>query len=271
MLITQISQRFLLLAGFLAAVLSSQVGAANLDVTVRVENLAPTNSISFAPTHVGFHAGIFDAFDIGSAPMSPIISIAEGGSGSDWFPAFAAADPTAVLGTVVANGGPAVPAGNVGGLTNVAENTFRVNTDVNRFFTFANMVVPSNDLFLGNDAAIELFDASGNLLQTEINQFGSSIWNAGSEQAIAANAAFLLVGDNGLRVDENGVVEFSFSELDAYNGLVTAAGYTFDSTLISDPTPIFRISFSVRAVPEPSSALVCAMIGGATVCRRRKR
>jgi hypothetical protein len=267
-----LNMKKLLIAACLAVVAVSTADAQVRDITVTVENLAPTNSVSFAPLRVGFHSGVFDAFDNGSAASDAIISIAEGGTGDAWFPAFQAADPTAVLGSVV-NGGPAVPAGNAGvgnAFNSTATATFRVDTSVNRFFTFANMVVPSNDLFLGNDNPIELFDASGNQLINTIDQTGASIWNAGSEVANIDNAAFIPGSDNDARIEEDGVVEFSFSELDVFNGVTTAAGYEFDSSLISDGTSIYRISLSSTAVPEPSSVALLSMgVIGLFVRRRR--
>lgn len=260
------------LALTLTAILPAASEAALLDVTVTIENLAPTNSVAFAPLRVGFHNNTFDAFDNGAAAGAAIISIAEGGSGSDWFPAFAAADPTAVLGSVV-NGGPAVAAGNAGvgnTLSSTASSTFRVDTAVNRFFTFANMVVPSNDLFLGNDNGIELFDAAGNLLMNSITQTGADIWDAGSEAADPNNGAFVVGGNNAARTPENGVVSFEFSELDAFNGVNTPAGYVFDSSLITAGTDIYRISFSTAAVPEPGTAILL-LIGVLGFCVRMRR
>lgn len=246
------------------------------DVTVTVENLSAENGISFAPLRVGFHSGLFDAFDIGDmvGPGDPIVSIAEGGSGSDWFPAFQAADPNAVLGTVV-NGGPAVPVANAGVgnmFSSSASNTFRVDTSVNRFFTFANMVVPSNDLFLGNDEALELFDLAGDqILSSPITLTGDDIWNAGSEQAIVANGAFVVGSDNSQRVDENGSIEFSFSELAVYDGAETAAGYFFDSSTVTGAGQIYRITISSRAVPEPGSLAIMGLGSAMLVMRRRNR
>lgn len=238
--------------------------AAVVDVTVRFENLAPTNSISFAPLRVGFNNGTFDSFDINTAATAPIISVAEGGSGSDWFPAFMSADPTSVLGTVAA-GGPFLPGGS-------GSATFRVDTNVNQFFTFAGMVIPSNDLFIGNDnpQGFRILDGAGNLLINQINQSAASIWDAGSEQAIAANAAFLQGSNNDDRVAQNGVVTFAFSELNAYDGLTTAAGYVFDADLITSDTAIARISFSVSAVPEPSSAALLGVFAFGAVLRRKR-
>jgi hypothetical protein len=235
-------------------------------VRVTVENLAPANSVTFAPLHVGFHGGTYDAFNSG-APASPaIVSVAEGGSGSAWFPAFAAADPTATLGTVLPNPpGPLLP-----GMT--ASAVFTVDTAINRYFTFASMVVPSNDVFIGNDSptAYMLFDDLGNLNLTSITQRGEDIWDAGSEVTEAANAAFLVVGSNDPRTEQNGVVSFDFSGITAFDGLTTAAGYVLDSQLAAE-LEVYRISFSL--VPEPS-AIVLGTFGclalGSIAYRRRK-
>ncbi len=235
-----------------------------VDVTVTFENIAPTNSISYAPIRVGFNNGTFDSFDINTPAGPEIISVAEGGTGNAWFPAFAAADPGAVLGTV--GGGPITPGATV-------SQTFRVDTSVNQFFTFAGMVIPSNDLFIGNDnpAGIQLFDNAGNLLVNQINQTAAAIWDAGSEEAIVANAAFLVNGNNADRVAENGVVTFDFSELSVYDGEVTGAGYTFDADLIAAGTAINRISFAATAVPEPSSAMLLGLASFGFVYSRRRR
>ncbi|MAY75688.1 MAG: PEP-CTERM sorting domain-containing protein [Phycisphaerae bacterium] len=246
--------------------------AQNVQLQVTVENLAPTNGVTFAPLRVGFHSGVFDAFDNGSvAPLlgesdvstAPIVTIAEGGSGSSWFPAFEAADPTATLGSVVSDpAGPLTPGA-------VATATFNIDTDLNQFFTFAAMVVPSNDLFIGNDdpQGFRLFDDAGNLLISEITQTGAQIWDAGSEVADPSAGAFVVGGDNALRTNENGVVSFEFSELGAFDGVETPAGYFFDAGTVTGSSEIYRISFAV--VPAPAGAGVLAM-GGLVAMRRRR-
>ncbi len=247
---------------------SSPTTAAIVDLTITIENLAPTNSVSFAPTRIGLHNGSFDPFNINQSAGAAIVSIAEGGSGSDWFPALSAADPNSVSGTI-ANGGPAIPAGNPSGPGNTATATFRIDTGTQGFFSFANMVVPSNDLFLGNDTPLQLFDSNGNLQVLTISQFGRDIWDANSEVAIPENGAFLVGSVNGQRVAENGLVAFDFSELSAYDGLTTAAGYEFDSSSITANTELFRITLSsVSAVPEPSSFFACSLVIGAIIVRR---
>ncbi len=233
-------------------------------VTVTVKNLAPTNSISFAPLQFGFHRGVFDSFNNGMTAGAGIVSVAEGGLGDVWHADFSAADPTATRGTI----GMALTPGQSRSMS------FQVNAGLNPFFSFASMVVPSNDFFIGNDnpQAFRLFDASGNLLINRINQSSSQIWDAGSELFSVAGAAFLVNGVNAVRTAQNGVVSFNFAELAQFNGQATAANYTFDSQLSANQ-PIYRIDFeSTTVVPEPSTVVLLSaglmLLGFVT---RRKR
>jgi hypothetical protein len=247
-----------------AVSLLALAGAAGLahaqpvEVRVTVTNLSPANSLSFAPLRVGFGNGTFDAFNNGMAATAPITSVAEGGSGNAWFPAFAAAEPNATLGSV---GGALLPGA-------MASNTFLVDPSVNRFFTFASMVIPSNDHFIGNDSPTQymLFNAAGQLNITQIAQFGRSIWDNGSETEDPANAAFLVGGVNDNRTPQNGVVNFNFDRLDAFNGLTTAGGYVFNRQIGANDE-IYRISFEI--VPAPGAAALLGLAGVAGLRRRR--
>lgn len=236
----------------------SPAQAQTVKLRVTVENLAPANSISLAPLRFGFGNGTFDSFDnnqpaflLGNPDISqaPIVTIAEGGSGSTWFPAFATAEPNANLGSVL---GPTIPPFLPG---DIASTLIEVDV-ANRFFTFGTMVVPSNDHFLGNanPTAFEVLDANGDLLLTSITEDASRIWDAGSETENPANAAFLVGGVNAQRENENLPVTFNFADLSAFNGFTTAAGYTFDSSLLTANTPVLRVSF--ERVPEPTSILL---------------
>ncbi len=248
-----------------AALLLGALGTAHaalVNVRVSFSNVAPANGIAFAPLHVGFGQGLFDSFNLGATATAPIVSVAEGGSGSAWQPAFMAAEPLATRGTVGA-GGPVLA-----GVTRTLDLV--VDTAVNRFFTFGSMVIPSNDHFIGNDNPQEyqVFNAAGNLLISQISQAADEIWDAGSEATDPAAAAF--VGNNSLRTPQNGVVSFNFSQLSANNGLTTGAGYVFNNNLTAN-TEIFRIGFQVlnSNVPEPTSAALAVLALGALGATRR--
>ena len=131
-------------AALTGAFCGTMVFSQTVQVRVTVENIAPMNSVSFAPLRLGFHNGTFDSFDNGQAAfllgspsiaLAPIVTIAEGGSGSAWFPAFEAAEPNATLGTVVPNpAGPLTPGA-------MGFGVFTVDPTINRFLTFGSMVV----------------------------------------------------------------------------------------------------------------------------------
>jgi PEP-CTERM motif len=249
------------LAGASVLLLCGAASAAQVQLTITVDNLAASNSVSFAPLHFGVHDGGFDSFDLGSAAGAPIVSVAEGGGGAAWQAAFAAAEPGAARGTV-------------GGLLQPGQSrtlTLMVDTSLNQYFSFGAMVVPSNDFFIGNDSGTEykLFNDAGQLLIGAIGQKARDVWDAGSEVFDPNAAAF--VGNNDLRADQGSVVALNFAELAAFNGMTTGAGYTFNSGLAAD-TDIYRISFSAAAVPEPESyALMSAgLLAVGWVARRRR-
>ena len=251
-------------AALFATALPTAAHASLVNVTVTATNLLRGNSNALAPVRFGIGNGTFDAFNNGQTAAPGIVSIAEGGSGSAWFPAFAAAEPRAVLGSA---GGLLLPGGT-------GSVTVAVDTAIDTFFTFAAMVVPSNDFFLGNDSptAFKLLDAGGNLLINSITQNASDIWDAGSETFDPAAAAFLLIGNNDLRTAQNGVVNKNFAELARFDGLTTAANYQLTSGLAAD-TNVLRITFAVTPVPEPPAALIVGAallaLGGMTLRTKR--
>lgn len=168
--------------------------AQDQQILVTIESLVPENGVYFSPVWVGFHDGSFDLFDVGSLASEAIERIAEDGNVSVLRADFAAA--TAAGGGM--DGVITSPAGFVGlplfdpGESVTAE--FTLTPAQHRYMSFASMVVPSNDAFIGNHnpRAIELFDAAGTFKGKQIiTILGSMVWDAGTELNTEMDAAFI--------------------------------------------------------------------------------
>ena len=162
-------------------------------VMVKVESLVPENGVYFSPVWVGFHDGSFDLFDPGSLASEAVERIAEDGNNVLLTEDLEAATAgTGVTGVITSPGGFAPLPLFDPGETRWAE--FTLNPQVNRYFTYAAMVVPSNDAFIGNHNpwAVELFDVAGNFTGKKIiTVLGSQVWDAGTELNTEMDAAFI--------------------------------------------------------------------------------
>lgn len=86
------------------------------------------------------------------------------------------------------------------------------NSDLanNRYFSYASMIAPSNDGFIGNEDpnGIEIFDAQGNFLGADITILGDRVWDAGTEvNDESPNSIPYTLDIIGQGVDENGTVQ----------------------------------------------------------------
>ena len=164
------------------------------EVVVTIENLSEENGLFFTPVWVGFHAGGFDLFDAGTAtlPGSVLERLAEDGDVEAVQAEFDARVPSGVGGFVLGpEGFPDVPVFDPG---ETGSATFELDPTQNRYMSFAAMVVPSNDAFIGNDnpTSIELFDEAGNFVGPQtIRILGSEVWDAGTEFNNEMDAAFI--------------------------------------------------------------------------------
>ncbi len=254
----------------LATALMSGMASATT-VTVTVESLAPANGVFFTPVWVGFHNGNFDLYDLGMPASTGLERIAEDGDTAPLAAEFLASAAGLAEATITGPGLPGTPPVFPPGTS--ASVTFELDGSVpaNRYFSYASMIIPSNDAFIanGNPLAHKIFDDDGTFLGAQFTVFGAQVNDAGTEinDELPANTAFFgqMTPDTGVR--ENGVVHVhpgfnapgSGGILDDAmfaNADFTAAGYQ-----------IARIT----VVPEPAALIGLALALGACVRPRRVR
>lgn len=246
---------------------------------IRVEVTNEGNSDFFlTPVWFGFHNGGFDLFDVGSGASSALETIAEVGDVMPLNAAFAASPgtPGNIQGTVFGNDVAPPP-------INPGETGVGFVTPINpanyQFFSYASMVVPTNDTFIGNDdaTAYRVFDDAGEINSAsgvfEIAVFASDLYDAGTEindAAVDGGAAFAAGRNGGEGAVEGGVITQA-TDLSLFAGLNTPPGTTINDTAFGAGQRIATIRVSrVAAVPEPSSALALALGATGFFLRRRR-
>ncbi|MGB7342814.1 MAG: CHRD domain-containing protein, partial [Pirellulaceae bacterium] len=158
-------------------------------VRLTLTNVAPDggatdSGLFLTPIFNAFHDGAFDLFNVGEAASAGIERLAEDGNNAALTTAFETAQSDGVAASLAA-GGPIAPGASL-------SSVFVLNPTDNRYYSYASMVIPSNDAFIGNEDAqmFELFDADGNLLPIDFTVPGSAVWDAGTEVNDEVDAAF---------------------------------------------------------------------------------
>ncbi len=175
------------------------------DVTVKIENLAPMSGNFLTPFWVGFHDGSFDMYNPGEAASAALERLAEDGNTGPLSDAFAASGAGATDATLPGPNGPIAP-------NDTLMHTFTLDAadPMDRYMSFASMVIPSNDAFVGNGdpVAYPIFDASGTVVATDFFIVGSWVRDAGTEvnDELPANTAFFGQATPDTGTDEGGVV-----------------------------------------------------------------
>jgi hypothetical protein len=247
---------------------------------IRVEVSNEGNSDFFlTPVWFGFHNGGFDLFDVGSEASSALEAIAEVGAIDPLNDLFASSPgtPGDIQGVVFGNDVAPPP-------INPGETGVGFVTPINpanyQFFSYASMVVPTNDTFIGNDdqQAYQVFNAAGDINDAsgvfEIAVFASDIYDAGTEvndAGVNGGAAFAVGRDGAAGTEEESGVITQAADLSVFAGLQTPAGTTIGDTSFATGERVATIRISrVAAVPEPSSAFALALGTAGFFLRRRR-
>ena len=151
--------------------------------------------------------GSYDFFDVGSAASASLESLAEDGNTQ---PRIDAAIASGGVGAATSTSGGPIAPGDSRTVTFYATSTDQLT----RYLSYASMVIPSNDAFIGNDdpLQLDLFDADGNLItRVGNNAFivtGDDVYDAGTEvnDEAAANTPLLGQSAPNTSTTENGVI-----------------------------------------------------------------
>ena len=176
-------------------------------VVVTLENGQPSRGIFLTPVWIGIHDGTFDSYDGGQPASVPL-----GGEEIERLAEDGNTAPITETFDLQTGGAPQVPAvpGPGGPLApgDRASVTLNVDPAIDRYFSYASMIIPSNDFFIanGNPLAHQLFDSSGAFVGEGFVVSGDETNDAGTElnDEVAGNVAFLNQGapDTGVATAE---------------------------------------------------------------------
>jgi hypothetical protein len=244
--------------------LSFAGSAAALQVRVTIENLAPTQGTLLTPAWVGFHDGSFDLYNLGEDTSASLERLAEDGNTAPLTAAFGGSAGTGAQGTI---GAPLLPGG-------VSSMVFDIdpNSGNSKFFSYASMVIPSNDAFIANgDAtAFELFDSNGNFQGANFFVTGANVRDAGTEvnDESTTNTAALGQAAPDTGTTEGGVVTVHPGFLPAGSGGILDAEMFANADFKLDGFPIAQIQVSAVPLP-PAVFLLGGALGALGFLRRR--
>lgn len=249
--------------------LTASAMAATLKVTV--DSLAPTDGNFLTPVWVGFHDGSFDIYDRdvsldGFGGTEALVEDGETG------PLSARFDSEVSGGSQGTLNGPNIPPLAPGESTSF---TFEVDPTSGQYFSYASMIIPSNDAFIanGNPLAHQIFDDAGSFIGADFIVTGAQVLDGGTEVNDEAEFSTAFLGQSALNtgIDENGVVTLhpGFDP----NGRVLAAFPGADFTAPGYEVARFRVELvdDQASVPEPGMIMGLLTLGGVLFAKRQFR
>jgi len=254
-------------------------------VVVTVKNQAMPRGGLQTPVWAGIHDGTFDIYDRDSSlgysevnqnliSRESVERLAEDGMTEPISEEFSTQQPEAAQVTFVAPSGPLSPGSQVSATLNISNPLF------DRYFSYASMVIPSNDAFVanGNPMSHEIFDDNGQFVAKGFVVAGSEVLDAGTEinDELASNTAFLNQAEPDTGSDEKGVVTLSpgfapAGTLSYPNGVLNHPAFG-NADFTKDGARILQFSFryidlggrvQLRAKLSPDQEVVTEIINSA--------
>jgi len=258
----------------LVLMMASAVTAAPVTITVTIQNLAPVNGNFLTPLWVGFHNGGFDIYNPG-APVTPGVErVAEDGLTAAISSEFAASGAGVVQGTIMGPVMPEIAPGQTASMAFIVDGSLTSS----RYFSYATMIIPSNDTFIANDNpfAFPVFDSAGNFLGADFIVLGSQVLDAGTEvnDEIPAHTAFFGQMMPNTGVTENGVVGLHPGFLPPGSGGILDDPRFMSADFRAPGYQIARITVTqgTEPIPEPATIVLLGtgLAGVAAGVRQRR-
>jgi hypothetical protein len=210
-------------------------------VRVTVENLMPENGALITPPWIGFHGGEFDLFDSGSQASNALESIAEDGNPAGITTDFADMAGSGMDGVLNAIG-PIAPGAKV------AKDFFLdPKNPSQQFISYAAMLIPSNDAFIGNDnpTGYPIFNEVGEFIGLDLMIMPSMVYDAGVEvnDEVPENTPALGQMMPNTGQDENGLIRVHEGHLPSgAGGIVDREAFAnADFTQLNDAIARIRV------------------------------
>ena len=250
---------------------STPAPSSAMDIQVTITNEG-NSDFTLTPLWFGFQDGTFDLFDPNAAPSPGLELIAEDGDFSTLINEFtAAAQPGNRQGVTFAPGGfggaPVIEPGESG-----TSFITPINPANYQYFSFASMVIPSNDTFIGNASPTQyqVFTPSGDINDPSgtftIQIFGSDLWDAGTELNNGLGSPFSTLGSTGSATDTNDGIGPA-GDLSEFLNDVTPSGITVTDFIA--PGELLA-TITISQVPEPSTVALSLLALGSVVVPRRR-
>lgn len=175
-------------SSFLLLFATAAVASAD-EVKVTVTNLAPADGVLLTPVWIGFHNGFFEIYNLGEPVTAGLEQLAEDGDTSAFMDEFLLAQPG---GLQVTLGSTPLAAGESRSIN------FEVDLANHQYFSYAAMVIPSNDAFIANASPVahRAFDTTGRFTPIEIDVYGRDVVDAGTEVNDEAEASTAGLGQS---------------------------------------------------------------------------
>lgn len=262
-----------ILASGTVLAISTTAKAATIQVTV--ESLTPNNGTFLTPVWTGFHNGNFDIYNRGEVASPGLESIAEDGDFSSLSAEFLASGAGIVDGAVF--GEPVIAPGTIATATFELDETLASS----RYFSYASMILPSNDAFVanGNPLAHQIIDDNGNFIGADFIISGSEVLDAGTEvnDEGETTTAFFGQSEPNTGRTEGGTVETHPSFI--AGGRILSSDQFANADFTADGYDIARIRVeqiddsATATTPEPRVSFSLFILGIISFCvgRQRKR